>query len=186
MILAYLEKTLVSLFREIQKDENVTMDTESFRGYFRSELLASGLDVTEFDRMWTTAHIEADRLEKALEIERSTHMKLLKEYIRASQVETLEIGKNMKKLYQDMNSLEASHLPVAKFIANDAPDSSNRAYQKYRDFISSERDMPSISSDRGIEKQIASLEGQTRRLLAEGELSPVSSSIAPGYTPIYE
>lgn len=166
LMIEKLEKTLIGLFALVQKDENVMMDTDEFRTYFRGELLASGLDVTSFDRMWATAQREVDDIDSTLEKNRSEHFRLIKGYLDASLVETREQEKLLERLSQDAPLLSLSDLPRALFIARDS-DISQEAYEQYRAFIDTPHDLPSSSFDTPSRERISSLQGQMSRLLAD-------------------
>lgn len=139
------------------------MDTDTFRSYFRSELLASGLGTEKFDRMWAAAQSDVRETEKALEKERAEHFRLLRDFLNASSAETKEQEKILERLSHGVPSL--SSLPRA-FLISDEKDISKEAYEKYQKFTSTSRELPASSYEEAPLKQISSLQGQMNRLIA--------------------
>ena len=171
-IIAGLETTLIALISQIQKDESVMMDTDTFRSYFRGELLASGLDTEKFDRMWRAAQSDVRETEKALEKERTEHFHLLRNYLDAAAKETQMQEKMIDRLSHQDRAL--SDIPRAFFIS-DEKDISKEAYEKYQKFTSTSEELPVSSYEEAPLKQISSLQGQMHRLIATTNGGSVSA-----------
>ena len=124
-----LEKIFRPLFAELQRDKDVMMDTDTFREYFRSELLASGMDTVFFDHMWNTTKIDTENTQREIADDISLRSTLLRTYLDAESAHTKEQEKVLHRMYRS-DILLSGDIPRAFFVS-DRENIATKALARY-------------------------------------------------------